>query len=84
MGRVGQGMANGHSVELPGGSGQAASIRSCSAVRRPMTSSATAMSSRGAGRFDLTLRLYMPEAALIAAPQTALDPPRVERVEGTR
>jgi len=42
------------------------------------------ISSRGAGRFDLTLRLYMPEAALIAAPQTALDPPRVERVECTR
>lgn len=38
------------------------------------------ISSRGAGTFDLTLRLYMPEPALLTAPTAALDPPRVERL----
>jgi hypothetical protein len=39
------------------------------------------ISSRGAGSFDLTLRLYMPETALLTTPQAALDPPRVEQLE---
>lgn len=38
------------------------------------------ISSRGAETFDLTLRLYMPGAALLADPDTALDPPRIERI----
>ena len=38
------------------------------------------ISSRGAGSFDLTLRLYMPSAALLSAPDTALTPPRIERI----
>jgi hypothetical protein len=38
------------------------------------------ISSRGAGTFDLTLRLYMPDAALLADPGTALTPPRIERI----
>jgi len=38
------------------------------------------ISSRGAGQFDLTLRLYMPDAALLANPNTALTPPRIERL----
>jgi hypothetical protein len=38
------------------------------------------ISSRKAGTFDLTLRLYMPEPAVIATPTTALDPPRIERL----
>lgn len=38
------------------------------------------ISSRGAGQFDLTLRLYMPEVALLTEPNTALTPPRVERL----
>lgn len=38
------------------------------------------ISSRGAAKFDLTLRLYMPSAALLAKPNAALDPPRVERI----
>ncbi|MFN3864142.1 MAG: DUF1214 domain-containing protein [Erythrobacter sp.] len=38
------------------------------------------ISSRGAERFDLTLRLYMPDAALLADPDAALDPPRIERI----
>lgn len=38
------------------------------------------ISSREAERFDLTLRLYMPSAALLADPNTALDPPRIERI----
>ena len=39
------------------------------------------ISSRGAGRFDLTLRLYMPDPALISAPGETLEPPRVTRLE---
>lgn len=38
------------------------------------------ISSRKAGTFDLTLRLYMPDPAVIAAPTTALDPPRIKRL----
>lgn len=38
------------------------------------------LSSRNAGNFDLTLRLYMPTPALLDEPQTSLVPPRVERV----
>lgn len=39
------------------------------------------ISSRNAGMFDLTLRLYVPEPALLAAPTRALDPPRLERLD---
>lgn len=39
------------------------------------------ISSRNAGNFDLTLRLYMPEPALLADPKGVLVPPKVERVE---
>jgi hypothetical protein len=38
------------------------------------------ISSRGAATFDLTLRLYMPSAALLANPNAALKPPRIERI----
>jgi hypothetical protein len=38
------------------------------------------ISSRGAKTFDLTLRLYMPEVALLTDPDTALKPPRIERI----
>lgn len=38
------------------------------------------ISSRGAETFDLTLRLYLPSATLLADPNTALDPPRIERI----
>lgn len=38
------------------------------------------ISSREAERFDLTLRLYMPSAALLANPNAALDPPRIARI----
>jgi len=38
------------------------------------------ISSRGAGRFDLTLRLYIPEARLLANPNAALVPPRIKRI----
>jgi hypothetical protein len=38
------------------------------------------ISSRGAETFDLTLRLYMPSTALLANPDTALTPPRIERI----
>ncbi|RNJ63981.1 MAG: DUF1214 domain-containing protein [Porphyrobacter sp. IPPAS B-1204] len=38
------------------------------------------ISSRGAGTFDLTLRLYTPDPALLATPKTALSPPKVELV----
>lgn len=38
------------------------------------------ISSREAERFDLTLRLYMPSAVLLANPNAALDPPRIERI----
>lgn len=35
------------------------------------------ISSRGAGTFDLTLRLYMPEQALLDTPKAALAPPKI-------
>ncbi len=38
------------------------------------------ISSRSAGTFDLTLRLYVPNRALLAAPAEALKPPVVERL----
>lgn len=38
------------------------------------------ISSRGAGQFDLTLRLYMPDVTLLTEPNTALTPPRIERL----
>lgn len=38
------------------------------------------ISSRGAGTFDLTLRLYMPDAVLLATPKSALSPPKVEQI----
>jgi len=38
------------------------------------------ISSRAAGEFDLTLRLYMPSRELLARPATALSPPRIERL----
>lgn len=38
------------------------------------------VSSRKAGTFDLTLRLYLPEPALLADPATTLQPPRIERL----
>lgn len=38
------------------------------------------ISSRNAGQFDLTLRLYMPDAALLDDPASALDPPLIERI----
>lgn len=36
------------------------------------------ISSRGADTFDLTLRLYMPERALLDTPKAALSPPKIE------
>jgi hypothetical protein len=38
------------------------------------------ISSRGAGTFDLTLRLYMPDAVLLATPKSALRPPKIEQI----
>lgn len=38
------------------------------------------ISSRGAGTFDLTLRLYLPDPAVLADPEAALDPPRITRL----
>lgn len=38
------------------------------------------VSSRAAGDFDLTLRLYQPASALLEDPGTALVPPRIERL----
>lgn len=38
------------------------------------------ISSRGAGTFDLTLRLYVPDPALLDTPKAALNPPKVEQV----
>lgn len=39
------------------------------------------ISSRNAGTFDLTLRLYAPDAAVLSDPQSVLDPPTVQRVD---
>jgi hypothetical protein len=38
------------------------------------------ISSRGAGTFDLTLRLYMPDVTLLTDPNAALAPPRITRL----
>ncbi|MEM7690500.1 MAG: DUF1214 domain-containing protein [Pseudomonadota bacterium] len=38
------------------------------------------ISSRNAGNFDLTLRLYMPDQALLDDPQNTLAPPTIERL----
>jgi len=37
------------------------------------------VSSRSAGKFDLTLRLYRPSGALIDDPESVLKPPRIEK-----
>lgn len=39
------------------------------------------ISSRGAGNFDLTLRLYVPDPALLANPAKTLAPPTITRLE---
>ena len=39
------------------------------------------LSSQGGGKFDLTLRLYVPEERLFAEPAAALVPPRIERLD---
>ena len=41
------------------------------------------ISSRNADRFDLLLRLYVPQEALLVDPQGALSPPSVERLRCT-
>ncbi|WP_379923599.1 DUF1214 domain-containing protein [Erythrobacter sp. R86502] len=38
------------------------------------------ISSRAAGNFDLTLRIYMPHAALLNDPSETLDPPQIVRI----
>jgi hypothetical protein len=38
------------------------------------------ISSKAAGNFDLTLRLYMPREALLEAPENTLTPPVIERL----
>ena len=38
------------------------------------------ISSRAAGEFDLTLRLYQPSSALLEDPEATLTPPRIQRV----
>lgn len=38
------------------------------------------ISSRNAGNFDLTLRLYVPDEALIADPEASFTPPAIERL----
>jgi len=50
------------------------------AAKAPDDRTALWVSSRGAGEFDLTLRLYRPSGALLAAPERVLVPPSVERV----
>ena len=42
------------------------------------------ISSRNAGQFDLTLRLYMPDAETLNAPAQAITAPSVERVSCTK
>jgi hypothetical protein len=49
------------------------------APRRP-AGSGLWISSRNAGRFDLTLRLYLPSDALLADPTGTLVAPRIERL----
>lgn len=49
------------------------------APKRPVEA-ANWISSRNAGSFDLTLRLYMPQAALLADPERTLKAPRIERL----
>lgn len=49
-------------------------------AQAPSADTAPWVSSRAAGAFDLTLRLYQPVSELLADPEDALIPPRVERV----
>jgi hypothetical protein len=49
------------------------------AAQRP-AGAAHWISSRAAGTFDLTLRLYMPDAALLTDPNGTLDAPRIRRL----
>jgi len=39
------------------------------------------ISSRNSGTFDLTLRLYVPEPALLDTPDDALTPPAIVRLQ---
>lgn len=64
-----------NALSINAGQGGTATIAS----RRP-EGAGLWISSRNAGQFDLTLRLYMPDPALLADPAGALDPPRVERI----
>ncbi|MGB3471303.1 MAG: DUF1214 domain-containing protein [Erythrobacter sp.] len=57
-----------------GGEGLVATI----AAEKP--ESGAWISSRNAGSFDLTLRLYVPDEALLADPEATLKPPTVERL----
>lgn len=54
--------------------------RAIIAAQRP-DGAAHWISNRNAGRFDLTLRLYMPSAQLLESPAAALVPPRLERLD---
>ena len=58
-----------------GGQGGSATI-----AREPPAGRGLWISSKGAGNFDLTLRLYMPEQDLLDNPQDTLKPPSVERL----
>ncbi|MEO1311764.1 MAG: DUF1214 domain-containing protein [Pseudomonadota bacterium] len=57
-------------------------VQSWSAIisARPPDDDANWISSRAAGRFDLTLRLYKPSGAVLDAPAAHLSPPRVTRL----
>ena len=46
----------------------------------PLPADSEWVSSRGAGQFDLTLRLYKPSPELIANPEAMLAAPRIERL----
>lgn len=60
-----------------------AGLRPWEAVIAPKPPNGVAhwISSRNAGTFDLTLRLYMPESALLADPVGTLEPPQIERLD---
>ncbi|KEO90095.1 hypothetical protein EH31_08360 [Erythrobacter longus] len=49
------------------------------AARRPAEGTAW-ISSKAAGNFDLTLRLYVPRRALLEAPEDTVSPPLIERL----
>ncbi|MEM7665032.1 MAG: DUF1214 domain-containing protein [Pseudomonadota bacterium] len=65
---------------LPDGEVLGQGVQAIIAPERPDSPSLW-LSSRNAGTFDLTLRLYVPEDTLLTSPEETLDAPSVQRID---